>query len=350
MGPITVKTSHLTRRLPYFAGVLESRWPQADGAGVVHHHARPLGQPPVLARIIGHEQEARAGFALAEATGPGELRPLRLAALYVLEEWHGQGLGRALLEHALGDAPAYLWVAEHNERAQRFAARLHAHHGRHRIARRAQMIQRVAFLQRAVDPFPRLLPDLGAPHLDAAGIEQGVVLVVLIFSKYFYLASLTSYYTFYLIESFGVSVVEAQICLFIFLGAMAAGTLAGGPIGDRLGRKTVIWFSILGTLPFTLALPHVGYATTIVLSVVIGFILASAFPAIIVYAQELVPGRIGAISGLFFGFAFGMGGIAAAFLGLVADWKGIDFVYQACAYLPALGLVTIFLPGEEARS
>src|SRR5690606_32562589 len=132
------------------------------------------------------------------------------------------------------------------------------------------------------------------------------VLIVLIFSKYFYLASLTSYYTFYLIESFGVSVVEAQICLFVFLGAMAAGTLIGGPIGDRLGRRTVIWFSILGTLPFTLALPHVGYFWTVILSVLIGLILSSAFPAIIVYAQELVPGRIGAISGLFFGFAFGL--------------------------------------------
>lgn len=175
------------------------------------------------------------------------------------------------------------------------------------------------------------------------------ILITLIFSKYMYLASLTSYYTFYLIETFGATVGQAQIALFIFLGGMAAGTLLGGPIGDRLGRKAVIWFSILGTLPFTLALPHVGYATTIVLSVVIGFILASAFPAIIVYAQELVPGRIGAISGLFFGFAFGMGGIAAAFLGLVADWKGIEFVYQACAYLPALGLVTVFLPREEAR-
>lgn len=173
------------------------------------------------------------------------------------------------------------------------------------------------------------------------------VLIVLIFSKYFYLASLTSYYTFYLIESFGVSVVEAQICLFVFLGAMAAGTLIGGPIGDRLGRKTVIWFSILGTLPFTLALPHVGYFWTVILSVLIGLILSSAFPAIIVYAQELVPGRIGAISGLFFGFAFGLGGIAAAVLGVLADMRGIEWVYQVCAFLPALGLVTVLLPAER---
>ena len=175
------------------------------------------------------------------------------------------------------------------------------------------------------------------------------VLIVLIFSKYFYLASLTSYYTFYLIESFGVSVAEAQVCLFVFLAAMAAGTLAGGPIGDRFGRKTVIWFSILGTLPFTLALPHVGYFWTVILSVLIGLILSSAFPAIIVYAQELVPGRIGAVSGLFFGFAFGLGGIAAAVLGVLADLRGIEWVYAVCAYLPALGLVTVLLPGEGGR-
>ena len=175
------------------------------------------------------------------------------------------------------------------------------------------------------------------------------VLIVLIFSKYFYLASLTSYYTFYLIESFGVSVAEAQICLFVFLGAMAVGTLVGGPIGDRFGRKTVIWFSILGTLPFTLALPHVGYLWTVILSVFIGLILSSAFPAIIVYAQELVPGRIGAVSGLFFGFAFGLGGIAAAVLGVLADLRGIEWVYQVCAYLPALGLVTVMLPADGGR-
>jgi MFS transporter, FSR family, fosmidomycin resistance protein len=174
------------------------------------------------------------------------------------------------------------------------------------------------------------------------------VLVVLIFSKYMYLASLTSYYTFYLIETFGTSVAEAQVCLFVFLGAMAAGTLMGGPIGDRVGRKTVIWVSIVGVLPFTLLLPYANYFWTIALSAVIGFVLASAFPAIIVYAQELVPGRIGAVSGLFFGFAFGMGGIAAALLGIVADWKGIEFVYRACAFLPALGLVTVLLPAEES--
>jgi FSR family fosmidomycin resistance protein-like MFS transporter len=173
------------------------------------------------------------------------------------------------------------------------------------------------------------------------------VLVVLIFSKYMYLASLTSYYTFYLIETFDTSVAQAQISLFVFLGAMAAGTIIGGPIGDRIGRKSVIWISIVGVLPFTLALPHANYFWTVLLSAVIGLILASAFPAIIVYAQELVPGRVGAVSGLFFGFAFGMGGIAAALLGVVADWKGIAFVYQACAFLPLLGLCTVFLPRED---
>ena len=154
------------------------------------------------------------------------------------------------------------------------------------------------------------------------------VLIVLIFSKYFYLASLTSYYTFYLIERFHVSVWSAQVHLFVFLAAVAIGTLAGGPIGDRIGRKYVIWFSILGVLPFTLLLPHANLFWTGVLSVPIGLILASAFSAILVYAQELVPGKVGMISGLFFGLAFGMGGLGAAVLGHVADVTGIEFVYQ----------------------
>ena len=176
------------------------------------------------------------------------------------------------------------------------------------------------------------------------------VLAALIFSKYMYLASLTSYYTFYLIERFGVPVRQSQVYLFIFLGAMAAGTIIGGPVGDRVGRKAVIWISILGILPFTLALPYVGLFWTVVLTGVIGIVLASAFPAIIVYAQELVPGRVGVISGLFFGFAFGMGGLAAAVLGVVADRKGIGFVYQVCSFLPLLGLLTVFLPPDERRA
>jgi len=175
------------------------------------------------------------------------------------------------------------------------------------------------------------------------------VLLILIFSKYFYLTSITSYYTFYLIHHFGVSVQSSQIHLFVFLFAVAAGTLAGGPIGDRIGRKPVIWVSILGVAPFTLALPHVGLMWTGVLTFVIGLVIASAFSAILVYAQELMPGKIGAVSGMFFGFAFGMGGIGAAVLGVLADSHGIEFVYQVCAFLPLLGLLTVFLPDIEHR-
>jgi FSR family fosmidomycin resistance protein-like MFS transporter len=176
-----------------------------------------------------------------------------------------------------------------------------------------------------------------------------VVLVALIFSKYFYLASLTNYYTFYLINHFGVSVQAAQIDLFIFLSAVAAGTILGGPIGDRFGRKLVIWVSILGVFPFTFALPYADLFWTRILTVVIGLILASAFSAIVVYAQELMPGRIGLISGLFFGFAFGMGGLGAAVLGRLADATSIVFVYRVCAYLPLIGLLTGFLPDINAR-
>ncbi len=175
------------------------------------------------------------------------------------------------------------------------------------------------------------------------------VLIVLIFSKYFYLASLTSYYTFYLIERFHVSVWSAQVHLFVFLAAVAVGTFAGGPIGDRIGRKYVIWFSILGILPFTLLLPRANLFWTGVLSVPIGLILASAFSAILVYAQELVPGKVGMISGLFFGLAFGMGGLGAAVLGHVADIRGIEFVYSICAYLPLLGALAAFLPKVETH-
>jgi FSR family fosmidomycin resistance protein-like MFS transporter len=176
------------------------------------------------------------------------------------------------------------------------------------------------------------------------------ILAALIFSKYFYLASLTSYYTFYLISKFHVSVRTAQFDLFVFLGAVAAGTILGGPIGDRLGRKYVIWGSILGVLPFTLLLPHASLFWTPVLTMVIGLILASAFSAIVVYAQELVPGRVGLISGVFFGFAFGMGGLGAAVLGLLADRVGIETVYAMCAFLPMIGLLAAFLPDVETTS
>ncbi len=173
------------------------------------------------------------------------------------------------------------------------------------------------------------------------------ILIALIFSKYFYIASISSYYTFYLISKFHVSVQSAQVHLFLFLGAAAAGTVIGGPVGDRIGRKHVIWWSIVGVLPFTLVLPYANLFWTAVLSVVIGLILSSAFSAILVYAQELVPGRVGMISGLFFGFAFGMGGIGAAVLGQLADHTTIDFVYHVCAYLPAIGLLAGLLPDLE---
>jgi MFS transporter, FSR family, fosmidomycin resistance protein len=173
------------------------------------------------------------------------------------------------------------------------------------------------------------------------------VLIALIFSKYFYLAGLTSYYTFYLIAKFHVSVQSSQLHLFAFLAAVAAGTLIGGPVGDRFGRKSVIWCSILGVLPFTLVLPYANLFWTGVLSIIIGFVIASAFSAILVYAQDLVPGRVGMISGLFFGFAFGMGGIGAAVLGKLADMTSIIFVYKVCAYLPAIGLLTGLLPNTQ---
>ncbi len=170
------------------------------------------------------------------------------------------------------------------------------------------------------------------------------VLVVLLFSKAFYLSGITSYYTFYLIHKFGVSTQTAQIYLFVFLASSACGTFFGGPLGDRFGRKYVIWFSILGSLPFTLMLPYADLYWSAVLSVLIGFVIASAMPQIIVYAQELMPHRLGMISGIFFGLVFGVGGIGAAVLGTVADHKGIDFVYQICSFLPALGLVAVLLP------
>ncbi len=175
------------------------------------------------------------------------------------------------------------------------------------------------------------------------------VLVLLIFSKYFYVASITSYFSFYLIEKFHVSVRSAQIHLFVFLLAMALGTLFGGPLGDRIGRKRVIWVSILGIAPFTLILPYVDLMWVGMLTFVIGLILSSAFSAIVVFAQELMPGNVGAVSGLFFGFAFGIGGIGAAVLGGLADRHGIEFVYRVCAYLPLLGMVAAFLPNIERR-
>ncbi|WP_029288013.1 MFS transporter [Pedobacter sp. R20-19] len=176
-----------------------------------------------------------------------------------------------------------------------------------------------------------------------------VILLLLIFSKYFYMASLTNYFTFYLIHKFQVSVQTSQIYLFVFLFSVAAGTLLGGPIGDKIGRKYVIWASILGTAPFALLLPHANLFWIGVLIVPIGMILASAFSAILVYAQELIPGKVGLVAGLFFGFAFGMGGIGSALLGKLADSKGIEYVFNVCAFLPLIGLLTGFLPNIETR-
>ena len=175
------------------------------------------------------------------------------------------------------------------------------------------------------------------------------ILLVLIFSKYFYMASMTNYYTFYLIDKFHLSVQSAQFYLFIFLFSIAAGTFIGGPVGDRIGRKYVIWISILGVAPFTLLLPHVNLFWTSVMSVFIGVILSSAFSAILVYAQELVPGKVGMIAGLFFGLAFGMAGIGSAVLGRLADHTSINYVFQVCAYLPLIGLLTGFLPNLEKK-
>jgi FSR family fosmidomycin resistance protein-like MFS transporter len=209
--------------------------------------------------------------------------------------------------------------------------------------------------RRRLSELPRKVPR--AAQEPAAKPARGKVLlalgilVALIFSKNFYTASINSYYTFYLIEKFHLPVQTAQIFLFLFLGSVAAGTLFGGPIGDRFGRKYVIWFSVLGVLPFTLALPYMDLFWTGVLTVIIGLILASSFPAIIVYAQELVPGRTGMISGLFFGLGFGMGGLGAAVLGQLADATSIGLVYQVCAFLPAIGLLAAFLPhvgGKQA--
>lgn len=176
-----------------------------------------------------------------------------------------------------------------------------------------------------------------------------IILLILIFSKYFYMASLTSYFTFYLIDKFQVSVQSSQIYLFVFLFSVAAGTLAGGPVGDRFGRKYVIWFSILGTAPFALLLPYANLFWTGVLIVPIGMILASAFSAILVYAQELIPGKVGLVAGLFFGFAFGMGGIGSALLGKLADNTSIEYVYLVCSFLPLIGILTAFLPNIETR-
>ncbi len=197
---------------------------------------------------------------------------------------------------------------------------------------------------------PRAAGAAELPRLTSRQVSFALgILVVLIFSKYFYLISLTNYYTFYLMDKFAVSVQAAQIYLFIFLFAVAAGTIIGGPVGDRIGRKRVIWISILGVAPFSLALPHFGLLGTVILTVFIGLILASAFSAILVYAQELVTGNVGLIAGLFFGLAFGAAGIGSALLGRLADHTSIGYVFTVSAFFPLLGLLTAFLPEVEAK-
>lgn len=196
---------------------------------------------------------------------------------------------------------------------------------------------------------PRRTEKVAEPTLPCAGVTRVMaVLGVLVFSKYFYIASITSYFTFYLIQRFHVSLHRAEMYLFLFLGAAAVGTFLGGPIGDRFGRRVVIWGSIVGVLPFTLLLPYANLLWTGILIVIIGLVLSSAFTAILVYAQELVPHRVGTISGLFFGLAFGMGGLGAALLGKLADATSLELVYHVCAYLPALGLLTALLPKTAA--
>lgn len=190
---------------------------------------------------------------------------------------------------------------------------------------------------RTVQPLPRKVI-----------VTSLAILLCLMFSKFVYTSSLSSFYTFYLIDTFGLTPREAQINLFIYLAAFAAGTMLGGPIGDRIGRKAVIWFSVLGALPFTLALPYANHFWAVVLSIPIGFILASAFSAMLVYAQELLPGRVGLISGLFFGLAFGIAAVGAALLGWLADVTSMGFVFHICSFLPAIGLLTIFLPSSKA--
>jgi FSR family fosmidomycin resistance protein-like MFS transporter len=212
------------------------------------------------------------------------------------------------------------------------------------------ILTRVSLWYRARRPALKSAAAVKAAPVPAPIVKCSLaILVILVFSKMFYMASLSSYYTFYLIDTFHVSVQQSQVYLFVFLGAVAAGTFAGGPLGDRFGRKFVIWFSIVGVLPFTLALPHANLFWTAALSVAIGLILSSAFSAIVVYGQELMPGNVGAIAGLFFGLSFGLGGLGAAALGELADWTSIGFVYQVCAFLPAIGLLTYFLPDIRAR-
>ncbi len=294
-----------------YAGLLIGAALLGVGSSVFHPESSRVARMAAGGRHGLAQSLFQVGGNAGQALGP-------LAAALVVVRWGQSSLAAfALLALVSG---AILWTV----------ASWYRHHGLARIGSDGSSRRAVAL-----------------PRGQAA---RGVtILLALIFSKYVYLASLTSYFTFYLIHRFGVSVVVAQLHLFVFLAAVAVGTVLGGPLGDRVGRKPVIWFSILGALPFTLLLPHVDLFWTTPLTILIGLILASAFPAIVVFGQELVPGKVGMVSGLFFGFSFGMGGLGAAALGRLADAYGIETVYQGCAFLPAIGLLAALLPRTQRR-
>jgi MFS transporter, FSR family, fosmidomycin resistance protein len=281
------------------------------GSSVFHPESSRVARMAAGGRHGLAQSLFQVGGNAGQALGP-------LAAALVVVRWGQSSLAAFALLALLSGA--VLWTV----------ASWYRHHGLARI--------RAGAGRRRPDALPK----------GAAG--RGVaILLALIFSKYVYLASLTSYFTFYLIHRFAVSVERAQLQLFIFLAAVAVGTVLGGPFGDKVGRKPVIWFSVLGALPFTLLLPHVDLFWTTPLTILIGLILASAFPAIVVFGQELLPGKVGMVSGLFFGFSFGMGGLGAAALGQLADVFGIDAVYRVCAVLPAIGVLAALLPDTRPR-
>ncbi len=301
-------------RAPNYAVVLTSSMLIGFGSAVFHPEASRLARMASGGRHGLAQSVFQVGGNLGSSLGP------LLAAIVVIS--HGQS-------HAL-------WFAILAIVAIGILLRIG---GWYQMHLRVLRVEKRANRASAAMPFPR-----------GVTLRALLVLIALIFSKYIYLTSLTSYYTFFLIDRFHVQPRNAQLLLFVFLFAVAAGTIIGGPVGDRFGRKIVIWLSILGVAPFTLILPHVGLLATALLSVVIGLVLASAFSAILVYAQELLPGKVGLVSGLFFGLAFGMAGIGSAVMGRIADHTSIQFVFQVCSFLPLIGLLTVFLPKMAHRA
>jgi FSR family fosmidomycin resistance protein-like MFS transporter len=312
---------------------MQSGWP----AAAFHRHQLPFdfarsgaGGPWVVGVPPG----------IVEGSTYGVRRPLWVRAV-VISAWGRHRLGDRPFAGRLHRRPAWqssiAWFSGAALLAILLLSNVSAWYSRHPAmsARRGRQT-------------PVAVPTSALPRARVVGAIA--IILILLFSKNVYTSSLSSYYTFYLIEKFQLSVQHAQYMLFAFLGAVAAGTFAGGPIGDRFGRKPVIWFSILGAFPFALMLPYASLLWTGILSVVIGLILASAFSAIIVYAQELLPGRIGLVAGMMFGFSFGLGGLGAAALGRIADATGIETVYRACSFLPLIGLLTAFLPDIEHRN